>query len=174
MFAGPPSYFASNAESTPDTSMQFGKLGIFMNGSYSTGNRDQTGREPGFDVDVVGVTGGVDYRFTDNFVLGVAFGYSRTDANMESSAGDVDVNGYAVSLYGSYSLDKFYIDGFGTYGQRDYEITRNVQYSVENSAGTGLTNVNQSFSGDTNANEYSFGLGAGYDFSKGGLHSDHF
>ena len=67
---------------------------------------------------------------------------------------------------------QFYINGIGTIGLSDYDSTRKINYVVDKAlndpTGPGKTRVNQKFDGDSDADEYSFSFGAGYDlFHKG-------
>ncbi|MGH7801374.1 MAG: autotransporter domain-containing protein [Thermodesulfobacteriota bacterium] len=147
-----------------DEPSPFGKLGIFVNGSYNFGDRDQSTTQNGFDFNIFDVTGGVDYRFTNNFVLGVAFTYVRTDIDLDLSAGSLDTNAYYGSVYGSlYILDNFYIDGLANFGWIDYNSKRNINFTVDG------TTVNQTANGDTNGFYYAFSANAGYDFHFEGL-----
>ncbi len=111
---------------------------------------------------------GADYRFTDQLIFGLAVNYQKTDADIDHNAGDTDVDGYGVSLYGTFYYGQFYINGIGTIGWSDYDTTRKVNYVVEKAlndpTGPGNTTVNQKFDGDTDADEYGFSFGTGYDF----------
>lgn len=147
-----------------------GRLGIFVNGLYATGDKDSTANEAGFDFDVYGLLAGADYRFTDQLFFGLAVSYQKTDADIDHNAGDTDVDGYGVSLYGTYYYGQFYINGIGTIGHSDYDSTRKVNYSVDEAGpgASGKTRVNQKFDGDADADEYGFSFGTGYDlFYKG-------
>jgi len=145
-----------------------GRLGVFLNGLFSIGDRDTTTVEPGFDLTNGGVTAGADYRLWNDLVLGLAFGYYWTSADMFRNSGNVDADGFGLSLYGNYHLGDFYVQGIGTYGHKDYRSTRRVFYSVSDGMG-GVTQVDQRFEGATDADELSFSLGTGYDFSIGGF-----
>lgn len=152
----------------------FGRLGLFINGTFTFGDKDTTSREAGFDFDTYGVTGGLDYRFTDNLVLGLAFGYSVTDADFDAARGNLDVDAYSFSLFGTYYLDKLYFDGIFSYGWTDYNSHRNIVYAIQstNRSGAiipGTTTVNQAARSDTDGKQYSFSLSAGYDFTVRGF-----
>lgn len=156
LYAGPVTLAASGdagVQAIGDT----GNLGVFLNGYWGTGGKDVTTFEPGFNYDGWDVTGGVDYRFTPNFILGAAVGYSTLDADMDSDAGDIESDGMMFSLYGLYYWDAFYVNAVGSLGSRDYDTVRNIRYTVD-------LPVDQSFSGDTDADDYGLNLGAGYDF----------
>jgi outer membrane autotransporter protein len=150
-------------ESVTRSIRESGRFGIFINGLYATGDRDSTKNEDGFDFDVHGPLAGADYRFTDQLIFGLAFSYQKTDADIDDNAGDTEVDGYGVSLYGTYYYGQFYINGIGTYGRSDYESTRKVNYTV------GGTIVDQKFDGDADADEYGYSFGTGYDFSHKGF-----
>jgi uncharacterized protein YhjY with autotransporter beta-barrel domain len=154
----------------------FGRLGAFVNGTLSIGDKDPTSREAGFDFDTLGITAGVDYRFTGNFVLGAAFGFASTDSDIDPSrgGGDLDTKVYNGAIYGTYYLQNFYLDGIASFGWNSFDLARNIVYSIpglgDNLAPTGQpTIVNQTAKGDTDGWHYSFGLSAGYDFHFGGL-----
>jgi uncharacterized protein YhjY with autotransporter beta-barrel domain len=145
----------------------FGRLGLFVNGIFGFGDKDTTSREAGFDFDTYGVTGGVDYRFTDNLVLGLAFGYTNTDSDFASARGKLDADAYAFSAFGTYYLGMLYVDGIFTYGWNDYDNARNIVYAIPGT--TQLTTVNQSARSETDGAQYSFALSTGYDFTARGF-----
>jgi outer membrane lipase/esterase len=167
----------------------FGRLGIFANGTFTLGDKDATSSEAGFDFDTLGVTAGLDYRFTDNFVLGAAFGFASTDADINSSGGSVDANQYSGSIFATYYLERFYIDGIASVGRTSFDSIRNINYlfscvepalqgqpapCISNSSGGMRTGpneeiINQTAKGDTDGTHFSLGTGAGYDFGRGGF-----
>ena len=167
-----PSAALSSTESA-QTPNPFSRLGLFANGTFSAGDKDVTSNEPGFDFNTYGGTAGVDYRFTNNVLLGAAFSYQATDADLDdtisiglpglANGGGVDTKGYTGSIYGTYYVsNKFYIDGIISFGWNDYETDRPITYNVG-------TDVNQVAHSDTDGTQFSFSFGAGYDFNTGGL-----
>jgi uncharacterized protein with beta-barrel porin domain len=166
LFAGPVSVSEQNPSVEPFNS----RLNFFANGNYSTGDRDATVNEPGFDYDGAGFTLGADYQLSNDFVIGVAIGYDSTDAEIDLNGGDVDLDGYGLSLFGSYAMDDFYFDLIGTYGKKDYETVRHVAYTVTSQVTPGtVTTVDQTFVSDTDADDWAVSLGAGYNYIRGGL-----
>jgi len=150
------------------------RLGVFLNGTFTVGDKDATSREAGFDFDALGLTAGLDYWLINNLIVGAAFSYISTEADINSSGGDVDTDRYIGSIYGLYYIgDKFYINGIANIGGNTYDMRRNINYQTTALAlgptgptlvsGT-TTTVNQTAKSDTDGMEYSFGLGAGYDF----------
>ncbi|WPL16644.1 Esterase EstP precursor [Thiorhodovibrio winogradskyi] len=139
-----------------------GRLGVFLNGSLSNGDKDQTANEDGYDFDGWGLSAGVDYRFTDSAILGLALGYNKGSANIDNHGGQVDSHGYSISLYGTYYPDEhFYTDAVLTYGRSRYDHSRNIGYTI------GTVNVSQVASADYDSNEWSATLNAGYNIPFG-------
>lgn len=101
-------------------------LSFFLSGRLGVGERPRTGAEEGFDLDTLGLTLGVDNRFTRRFILGGAVGYVDTETQLVGDGGGVDVRGYSLSAFGTYFRDKFWLDGILTYSRLDYDALRNV------------------------------------------------
>lgn len=163
---------AVSAAAPAETPSVFKKLGLFVNGILSLGDKDATRNEDGFDFETYGVTAGADYRFTRHFVLGVAFNFQATDADLASTrtagftapvdGGSVDSTSYSGSIYATYYVtDRFYVDGIVTLGWNDYDLTRRISYNVG-------TPVQQTARADTDGTQWSFSVGGGYDFNVAG------
>jgi uncharacterized protein with beta-barrel porin domain len=150
----------------------FSRLGVFINGGYGWGNRDATLRESGFDFDSYGITAGVDYRLTNQFVLGAAFGYGNTDAEINAQGGTLDTNAYSISVYGSYyPTQAFYIDAIVSGGINDHEQARSIRYGVASpdpSDPGRRTLVDQTATAEFDSDQISASLGSGYNFSQNG------
>jgi len=146
----------SGGGASADRSSLMSRLGIFANGQGSFGNQDAKSAEPGYDFHTAGITVGVDYRFTDQLVLGVAFGYLHTKASYDLSVGSSGANGYDLSAYGTfYILDRLYLDAIVTGGWNTYNNERNIPDA------TATANSN------TNGTQFSVSVGAGYNFNIG-------
>jgi len=141
-----------------DSSSILSRLGTFATAQGSFGDQDATTAEPGFDFHTAGITLGADYRFTEQFIFGLAFGYLRSKMNFDSSAGDSTINGYSLSAYTNYYiLDPLYVDGIITFGWNDYSTERNIP------GATATAN------GRTNGTQLGISTGTGYNFNAGGL-----
>lgn len=142
----------------------YGKWGVFANGSFATGDRDATNQEPGFDLTSWSFLLGTDYRVSDNFFIGGALGYAATDTDVDDNAANIDLDGFGASLFTTYLVDAFHFDLIGSYSIGEFDTLRNVNYSVPSKAG-GLTTVNQQFASDSDVNDWLFSVGAGYDYA---------
>jgi outer membrane autotransporter protein len=147
----------------------FSRLSAFANGIFSTGDKDATDREDGFDFDSQGVTVGVDYRFLNELVLGTAFTYSHFDADFNRSStnagGDSDTDGYVFSLYGTYYLENFYFEGVGSLGWADHDAKRRIEYA----SSTAISGTDRTAKSDTDSTQYSFSFGTGYNAQVGSV-----
>lgn len=103
----------------------------------------------------------------------MAFGYTRTDYDIDESGGNLDSELYDVSIYGSYYVsDKFYIEGIASFGWNDYDTDRSIIYSIPSmitrdpGGGTIITtNINQTAKGTPDGTQLSLSIGSGYDFN---------
>lgn len=148
-----------------------GQLGAFLNGSYSFGDKDGTARESGFDFEAGLVTAGVDYRFTDSFVAGVAVSYAKTTADFEAGLGDADTQRYGVSLYATYYAGALYVDLLAGFAWSTYDMTRRISYTAGPGAGAGAAGVvvDRTARGDTDGPQYTANVGTGYEFRPAGF-----
>lgn len=146
----------------------FGRWGVFVNGTVSTGDKDQTRREAGFDFDSYTLTGGVDYRVTDYAFAGVALGVSKSEADINSNStnslgGEVDTDGFTITAYGTiYREDGIYVEGSVGYGENDHETERNISYTASG------TTVRQTAIGDTDGDQFFAHLAVGKDIPRNG------
>jgi uncharacterized protein with beta-barrel porin domain len=146
-----------------DNQLLASRLGIFVTGDISTGERDETDLESGLDFDTVGITIGADYRINNQFILGGAIGFIDTEAELENDAGDLDTRGINLSLFGTYySPQNYFIDFSATLGNNDFDQKRRIVYTLE-----GLADVNQTLKADYDGDMVSLFVGSGYDFNRG-------
>jgi outer membrane autotransporter protein len=138
----------------------FGRLGFFFSGKYFDANENSDEFQPGYENDGFVATAGLDYRFNNNAVAGVAFGYTDSDGKYDNNGGHLDYNSLSASIYGTYYLDNgLYFDGMVGYGSAEYKMDRNIFYSV---SGTDVSQVARS---KPDADRYSFSVGTGYNMA---------
>jgi uncharacterized protein with beta-barrel porin domain len=146
-----------------DNPLLASRLGVFVTGDISTGKRDETDLESGLDFDTAGITIGADYRITHEFILGAALGFVNTEAELNDNAGDLDTQGYSLSLFGTYySPQNYFIDFSVTFGANDFDQKRNIVYVLDD-----LADVNQQLKADYDGDTTSLFIGSGYDFFRG-------
>ncbi|MES9931165.1 MAG: autotransporter domain-containing protein [Candidatus Thiodiazotropha sp. 6PDIVS] len=152
------------AGASGDNPLMESRLGVFITGDISTGSKDETDLEAGLDFDTYGITMGVDYRITNNFILGGAVGYVDTNTELEDDVAEIDTQGYSLNLYGTYYAEQNYFVDFSLgYGANNFDQSRSIIYQLD-----GLADVNQNLSADYDGDMVSFFIGSGYDFNRAG------
>lgn len=135
------------------------KWGLWARGNYSTGEKDRSSKSPGFDADQWSMVAGVDYRYSDKLVGGVALAHGQSSIDIDGGEGGLDTDSWAASLYGSaYVSKQFYLDAIVNVANADYGADRNIVY-VD---GAGLVDVDAQ--GETTGMTYSAGISGGRDF----------
>lgn len=121
-----------------------GRLGGFVKGRIQLGSSDTTANAAGYDFNTKGLTAGVDYRLSDQVVLGGALGYANSKNDYSSSRGDMTADGTTLSFYGSYYAPQdMYLDWIASYGNNNYDSSRNLVYSGANTQTQGSTDGRQ-------------------------------
>ncbi len=100
---------------------------------------------------------GADYRFSQNFLLGLTFAYGQTYATLDTIGSNATVNTYSPGIYASYSDGGWYANGLGSYGFTNYNQNRHVAIGAFN----GTANSNPA--GD----QFLANFDGGYNFHKG-------
>ncbi len=160
LFFGQQEQFALGVEPGIETPGLVPRFGIFVNGTASFGDKDDTADELGFDFDTNGITVGADYRLRDSLIAGGAVGIVDSDSDFNDSRGDVDTRGLSFLGYGTYYLsDTSYLEAVLSFGRSKFENTRNVTIGP----------TTREVQGDTDGNELTISLGGGYDFARGPL-----
>jgi uncharacterized protein YhjY with autotransporter beta-barrel domain len=158
----------------PNSISALTRLGFFINGSLRRGSQDTTTYETPFDYRANTVTAGLDYRFTDRLILGLAAGHANGTTDFSDGSGRQDSRSNSLSLYGTFYDKAFYVDLIGTFAHIDYAADRTTQFSVNPLAGLGAANCAGSIcavdtTGSTGARQLAFAGNLGYSFHAAGL-----
>ena len=148
------------------------RLGFFINGSLRRGSQDTTTYETPFDFRSTSVTAGVDYRFRQDLIFGVAFGHSSGSTDFTDGSGRLESRSNSGSLYGTYYNQAFYVDAIGTFSHLSYDATRTTSYSINTNTADVPTNCGGGdcsidTSGSTSAQQVAFSTDVGYSFNDG-------
>lgn len=146
----------------------FGRWSIYANGGLSTGDRDTTPLEAGYDIDGGRVTVGADYRVDNNTFVGASLDYISNSADFTNNS-KLDTDGFDVTLYGTmYQDNGIYLQGTVGVGSNDYKQKRRFSYTIPAVPGPGLTVINQTATGDTSGDQFFASAGVGKDINLGG------
>src|SRR5690606_15737656 len=77
-----------------------GQFAAWSGGFINFGERDDGKLD--LDYTMIGVSGGIDARFSDRFVGGIGFGYGRDRTDVGTNGGKNRADAYSGALYGSY------------------------------------------------------------------------
>ncbi len=128
------------------------RWGFFISGSGEFVDVENTSEARGYSFDTGGATVGADYRITNHLVLGTAFGYANTAADL-NLGGRLRSNEGNGSLYATYYDKGFYLDGLVGGGYRALDTRRLTVGGVAR--------------GDTEGCDFDALLGSGYEFHFG-------
>lgn len=146
------------------------RWGWFVEGSFTTGDRDQTAAEDGFEFDAYTYSVGLDYLF-DSGVIGLAVGRDNFDADFDTTlivtAGNVEVEGTSASLFGAWFGDGFYLDGLATFGRLDNDLARNLVYDSTDMCAPACPPQNNTLTGETEGDFLAAGATFGYEAQRG-------
>ena len=137
------------------------RLGIWVNGTIGGGQRDRRAANSGFDSDTREITAGIDYRFSDRFFAGAAFGISQLDLDFERDQGSLEVDAKSLHGYAGYSLPNgIGFDASLSYLRSDYRQRRVIELLQLDAAGTGVTSLGRDIArGDTKVSQFGGSLG---------------
>jgi outer membrane autotransporter protein len=157
-------FFGGGASADEPGGLLSDKWGLWARGNFSFGKKDSSPTSPAFDADQWAFVGGLDYRVSNDAVLGAALSYGSSSVDFKSDDGALDTDSFSLSLYGSaYAARNFYFDGIVNIANSSYDAARNITYV------DGLGLVSADAQGDTDGMTWSGGLSMGYDFLAGGL-----
>lgn len=157
--------FRKDPAANDEVGKDFSRWGFFATGMIERGGFDATAAGPGFDFRNASLTAGVDYRFNDSFVAGVALGYNQNHSSYDANAGKADVDGYNLTGYFSWYHGNWYVEGSVILDQLDYDLSRNIAYQIASLSGGGTTTVAQTATASPSGNQNSFSMSAGRDFN---------
>ncbi len=86
---------------------------------------DQPGLS-GFDYDMAGGAAGIDWRVSDQFLAGVALGYSRGTFTLNQRADSGTINSLRTAVYGRYADGPLRLSGVLDYAWNQYDSDRRV------------------------------------------------
>lgn len=158
-FRMPSATFVATLASASDVTDEgeFSRWNAFVDLNYATGDQKLTQNAPRYDIDGLGVTAGIDYRASADWVIGGLVTHQTNDNRFINQLGAVDQESLGVAMLSVwYPGDHWYVDAIARYSNSDYEISRLTSSSATTRAGPG---------GD----DYSLGLGLGYMYQQGPL-----
>lgn len=118
--------------------------------------QDSKGFTIGFDSTSYGASIGTEFSLDRNLLLGVNFGYLRTDLTWRNDYGGAEMDAYFASLYSSYSCENFFTEANLYLAQSKNDANRHIIFS--SSAGA----IDRTAHHKNKSNLFGLRLGAAY------------
>ena len=110
-------------------SAEGGGWGFLVTPHYGKSDRPNTDLESGYQSDLRGLVAGLDYLFSDRFVLGVAVGQSRDKANFVNDSGSLKTRNSTATMYGTWlASERAVVDGYLGYGRLSLDNQRRYAF----------------------------------------------
>ena len=149
--------------------LDWGKLGLFVSGHLRLGDKDATSQADGHSFQAEGLMAGLDYRLSDQLIVGGGIGYSTFNVdfdNTPTSLAGQDLSSDGITLVGFgtlYPNDRFFIDGIVTLGWTGYKSERRIDAQPANPDSGNVTPVSGTIKGDFDAFHYGLAAKTGYE-----------
>lgn len=135
----------------PTIDPDLGPFAFWSSGFVNFGQRDSGKLD--LDYTLVGVSGGIDYRFSERFVAGFGVGYGRDRTDIGDNGTESRANAYSAAVYGSFKpVDNFFIDALVGGSILDFDSTRFI--TTDGSLTDGKRDGHQLFGSLTAAYEF--------------------
>ncbi|PZO08173.1 MAG: autotransporter outer membrane beta-barrel domain-containing protein [Lysobacteraceae bacterium] len=101
-----------------------GPVGTWIGGMIRSGSQD--GRNGGADIDFEtdGLSTGIDYRISSEWVIGGGFGFGKDENAIGTEGSRVDGDARTVALYASYHPGRMFVDMLLGYQSIDFDLRR--------------------------------------------------
>ncbi len=110
------------------------KIAIWSGGYVNFG--DFNADETAISSTTVGISGGIDYRFSKSFVAGLGFGFGRDKSDVGTEGSENEAKSISAAIYGSYHpASGIFIDGLAGYSWLDFSSRRFVTPTGEYAIG---------------------------------------
>jgi outer membrane autotransporter protein len=153
----------------PPFSYSLGRLGVFVNGLGQFGSRDLTTSENGYSFNNAGFVAGADYQITPQLIAGLAFGYTQSNTDFDTSslsAPGQSLNGDLLqgNIYATYfPTDAIYLNAIGIIGGGNNDSQRHIVIP----SNTNVAPVDRIATGSFGSRIAGFTMAGGYNLPAG-------
>ncbi len=116
---------ASNARSGLSSGDVLAEQGVWLQALSSDANQDSRHGIDGYDANTHGIAVGADGKLNAQTTVGLAYSYLTSDVKSDQG-NKTDVSGHALTLYGNWARDNFFVDTSLMYGWNDNESKRYI------------------------------------------------
>ena len=116
---------SSNARNGLSSGEGLSGTGVWVQALSSDADQDRRHGIDGYDANTNGIAVGADGKLDPDTTVGLAYSYLTSD--VKSDRGNkTDVSGHALTLYGTWTLDNYFVDASVMYGWNDNESKRYI------------------------------------------------
>lgn len=123
------------------------------------GDQSDRRHREGYEWDTYGIVAGLDAAM-GNGLVGISLGYTNTDIDSNWSGTDADTDTFQVGVYGTYMIEKLYIDAGFSWSGHSTEAERSINGTA---LGLALSDAEADFESDS----YTGYVGLGYIHTSG-------
>ena len=116
---------ASKARSGLSSGDVLAEQGVWLQALSSDANQDSRHGVDGYDANTHGIAVGADGKLNAQTTVGLAYSYMTSDVKSDLGS-KTDVSGHALTLYGNWARDNFFVDTSLMYGWNDNESKRYI------------------------------------------------
>ncbi|MCS4284616.1 outer membrane autotransporter protein [Pseudomonas sp. BIGb0278] len=116
---------ASKARSGLSSGDVLAEQGVWLQALTSDANQDRRHGIDGYDANTNGIAVGADGKLNADTTVGLAYSYLTSDVKSDLGS-KTDVEGHALTLYGNWTHDNFFVDTSLMYGWNDNESKRYI------------------------------------------------
>ncbi|NDV14111.1 autotransporter domain-containing protein [Crenobacter caeni] len=129
-------------------------LAFWTDGFVNFGSNDSR-QDQGTDFTTIGLSGGIDYRVTSDFTIGLGLGYGSDRSQIGSRDTRSDADAVSAAFYASFHpMPQVFIDGVLGYSRISFDSRRFVTADPTGSHARGSRDANQVFGSITGSYEH--------------------
>jgi outer membrane autotransporter protein len=129
------------------------RWGLYADGGTAFGSQNSSVNQTGYNFSLGGLTVGADYRLRDNFLVGLATGYSNASSSFSGTGGSINANTIPFNAYAAYFPGSLYAYGSLGYALNLFDLKRNISFG----------GVARNASSSTTGNQFNLYGETGYD-----------
>ena len=116
---------SSNARNGLSSGEGLADTGVWLQALSSDADQDRRHGIEGYDANTNGIAVGADGKLDADTTVGLAYSYLTSDVKTDRG-NKTDVSGHALTLYGNWTHDNFFVDASVMYGWNDNESKRYI------------------------------------------------
>ena len=126
---------------------------VFLDPNVIIGHQGSTENQTGYDYTLAGFTLGVDYRLSQNLLVGLATGYSHNSVSFQGTGGNITNKTWPLTAYAAYFPQQGYAFASLGYSLNLFDLERDISFG----------SINRRAKSSTTGHQFNLYTEAGYD-----------